>query len=183
MGSGIVLAGGRGTRLGGEKAGALLDGRPLVEHVIGAIRAAALEPLVVAKADTPLPPLDCPLVIEPDLPRHPLCGVIAGLRAIGAADAIVCPTDMPRVSGELLRWLFELPDALALVADQPLLGRYSATLLPALEAILPLELPMREVGRRLGARIVSEAELRRFGDPARLLLNVNTAAELARAEG
>src|ERR1700726_1402006 len=98
MGSGIVLAGGRGTRLGGEKAGALLDGRPLVEHVIGAIRAAALEPLVVAKADTPLPPLDCPLVIEPDLPQHPLCGVIAGLRAIGAADAIVCPTDMPRVS-------------------------------------------------------------------------------------
>jgi len=183
MGSGIVLAGGRAVRLGGDKAGALLAGRPLVEHVVEAIRAARLEPVVVAKADTPLPPLDCATVIEPDLPRHPLCGVLAGLRATAAPAAVVCPVDMPLVTGELLRWLFDLPDPLAVVGVQPLLGRYSGDLIPALVELLALEPPMREVAARLRARIVAEAELERFGDPARLLLNVNTAAELARAEG
>ena len=39
--------------------------------------------VVVAKADSALPPLDCRIVIEPAAPRHPLCGIIAGLEAIG----------------------------------------------------------------------------------------------------
>lgn len=182
MGSGIILAGGRATRIGGDKAGARLGGRPLVEHAVDAVRAARLEPIVVAKADTPLPPLECRIVIEPDRPRHPLVGVIAGLQAITAPAAVVCPTDMPRLTGELLRWLYELPDPLAIVEGQPLLGRFSATLVPQLEALLALEPPMAEIAARIGARIVARDELARFGDPLRLLLNVNTAAELASAE-
>jgi molybdopterin-guanine dinucleotide biosynthesis protein A len=74
MASAIVLAGGAGTRLGRPKAAATLAGRPLVEHVLAAAREGGLEPIVVARADSALPPLDCPVVIEPAQPRHPLCG-------------------------------------------------------------------------------------------------------------
>jgi hypothetical protein len=42
---------------------------------------------------------------------------------------------------------------------------------------------MREVARALGARVLAEAELEPFGDPARLCLNINTPEELAAAGG
>ena len=65
-----VLAGGRGSRLGGAKATALLAGEPLIAHVLRA--AAGFETVVVAKRATPLPAVDVPVWIEPDEPFHPL---------------------------------------------------------------------------------------------------------------
>ncbi|MGH2851677.1 MAG: molybdenum cofactor guanylyltransferase, partial [Solirubrobacteraceae bacterium] len=114
-GSAIVLAGGRGMRIGGAKAVVQLAGRPLVAHVVEAARAGRLAPVVVAKADSVLPPLDCPIVIEPPEPTHPLLGIVTGLRALGGSAAVVCPTDMPLVTGELLAWLSSLDEPLAVV--------------------------------------------------------------------
>jgi molybdopterin-guanine dinucleotide biosynthesis protein A len=181
----LVLAGGRGSRLGGRKAAVTLNGRPLIAHVLAAARDGGLEPIVVAKVDTELPPLDCRIVHEPDLPRHPLCGIVAGLAAVAAPAAVVCPTDMPFVAGPLLAWLGSLAQPLVVVRAggrvEPLLGRYATGLVPELAALLPQEPAMTEVVASLGARIVEEAELRRFGDPDRMLINVNTPAGLARA--
>ncbi|MGH2852377.1 MAG: molybdenum cofactor guanylyltransferase [Solirubrobacteraceae bacterium] len=186
-GSAIVLAGGRGMRIGGAKAVAQLAGRPLVAHVVEAARAGKLAPIVVAKADSVLPQLDCPIVIEPPEPTHPLLGIVTGLRALAGSAAVVCPTDMPLVTGELLAWLASLDEPLAVVRAggriQPLLGRYARGLLDALELELAAAPSLTALVTRLGARIVEEDELRPFGDPARLLLNVNTADDLANAEG
>ena len=187
MGTALVLAGGSGSRLGGAKATVLLGGRPLIDHVLDAARAGGLEPVVVAKADSSLPPLNCRIVIEPARPRHPLCGIVAGLRAVGESAAVVCACDMPFVSGELLAWLEGLQTPLAVAAvggrPQPLLGHYGASLLDQLERKLAAEPPMRELVRDLGALLLGEAELQRFGDPLRLCLNINTPAELAAAGG
>src|ERR1700722_15030825 len=101
---GLVLAGGRGSRLCGAKATAELAGRPLIVHVLDALAAGGIEPIVVAKADTALPLLDARVLVEPELPRHPLCGIVTGLRAIEADAALVCPADMPFLTGPLLSW-------------------------------------------------------------------------------
>jgi len=45
--AGVVLAAGSGTRFGGGKVRALLDGRPLVAHVLAAARAAGIRRLVL----------------------------------------------------------------------------------------------------------------------------------------
>jgi molybdopterin-guanine dinucleotide biosynthesis protein A len=187
MGSAIVLAGGSGRRLGGAKAGALLGGRPLIHHVLDAVRAGGLEPVVVAKADSLLPPLDCRLVIEPAQPRHPLCGIVVGLRAVEEPGVAVCACDMPFLSGELLAWLAGLEAPLAVAEAggrlQPLLGHYSSTLLGQLDAALAAERPLSELVQELGAVVIAEAELAPFGDPERLTRNINTPAELAAAGG
>ena len=187
MGISVVLAGGRGSRLGGAKAGVLLAGRPLIEHVLEAVRAGGLEPMVVAKRDSALPPLDCRVVFEPARPQHPLCGIVAGLRAAGEPAVVVCACDMPYLNGELLAWLSRLQTPLAVASAggwiQPLLGRYSASLLDQLEAQLAAQAPMRAVARVLGAQVLGEAELEPFGDPARLCLSINTPEELAAAGG
>src|SRR4051794_11932304 len=92
-----VLAGGRGSRLGGAKATAELGGGARIAHVLRA--APAVEPLVVAKRDTPLPPLDVPVWIEPDEPYHPLTGLVTALEH-GPCVAVAC--DQPWLTGELL---------------------------------------------------------------------------------
>jgi len=185
VGVAIVLAGGRGSRLGGAKPAAPLAGRPLIEHVLDAVRAGGLEPVVLAKPGTALPPLACRVVLEPPRPLHPLCGILAGLRAIDEPGAVVCPTDMPFLEGALLAWLAARPEPLVVVRfggrTHPLLGRYARALEPALAALLRAEPAMRDVVRELGARVVEEDELRRFGDPARMLADLNTPAALARA--
>jgi molybdopterin-guanine dinucleotide biosynthesis protein A len=182
-----VLAGGAGSRLGGAKPMAPLGGRPLIEHVLAAARAGGLEPVVVAKADSPLPHLDCPVLIEPDEPRHPLLGIVTALRELKEPALTVCACDMPFVTGPLLGWLAALQEPLAVTSAggelQPLLGLYSASLLARLEAALAEGVSMREVVGRLGARVLGAAELERFGDPLLLCSSINTPAELEAAGG
>jgi len=45
--AGLILAAGRGSRFGGRKMLALVDGRPMLQHVLDLAAAAALEPVVV----------------------------------------------------------------------------------------------------------------------------------------
>ncbi|MBS1881110.1 MAG: hypothetical protein JST31_16480, partial [Actinobacteria bacterium] len=55
--------------------------------------------------------------------------------------------------------------------------------LPDLEAALAAEEPLRRTVARLAPRLLADAELAGYGDPAELLLNVNDSADLKRAEG
>lgn len=183
---GVVLAGGLGSRLGGDKGVVELAGRSLASYPVEAMRAAGLEPLLVAKPDSVLPELDCPVLREPPQPRHPLCGILAALRVAGDRAVVVCGCDMPFVEPPLLAHLARLDTALAVaeVADRlhPLLGRYEPALRGALEEQLRRQAPLMEVITTLRAQIVDERELARFGDPERICFNVNTHADLERAE-
>lgn len=182
---GAILAGGAGSRLGGEKALVELGGEPLIGRPLAALRAAGLESIVVAKPETTLPPLDCLVVREPAEPRHPLCGIVAALREAGGRPIVAVACDMPFVAPGLLAALAEAPEPLVVPAiggdTHPLLARYAPELLPALEAALAREAPLRKTVASLHPRLLDEAELARFGDPGTLLLNVNDSDDLARS--
>jgi molybdopterin-guanine dinucleotide biosynthesis protein A len=181
---GAVLAGGRGRRLGGGKATALLAGRPLISYPLAAMGAAGLDAFVVTKPDTELPTLDCEVVLEPPEPSHPLVGIIAALRHAGR-PVVVLAGDMPLASPTLLAALAGADEPLVVPAPgaqpEPLQARWSPELLPALEAALAREEPLRRTVAALSPRLIGDAELARFGDPARTFLNVNDAADLERA--
>jgi molybdopterin-guanine dinucleotide biosynthesis protein A len=181
-----VLAGGHGNRIGGAKATVELAGHPLIDHPLAAVEAASLEPVVVAKRDSELPPLSARVIHEPDQPRHPLCGIVAALRHAGARPAIVVACDMPFVTAALLAWLAARPEPLVVpLVDgrpQPLLARYDPSLLPELEGALADEAPLQRIVASLKPRFVSEDDLWRFGDPRRLCFNVNTPADAESAE-
>jgi molybdopterin-guanine dinucleotide biosynthesis protein A len=201
---GVILAGGRGRRLGGAKATVALAGRPLLDHPLAAMRAALTgggEPAqggppliaVVAKPGTVLPPLGVvALWTEPAEPSHPLVGLIRALEGAAGRAVLVCPVDLPFVAPETLRRLAWGPaeGAPALLAAQdgivqPLLGRWEPVALASLRSALGVDsgsgpggqdaLPaMRAVAQRLGARLTCVA--------AAELENVNTPEDLARAQ-
>jgi molybdopterin-guanine dinucleotide biosynthesis protein A len=183
---GAVLAGGRGSRLGGGKALAELAGRPLIEQPLAAVEAAGMEPVVVAKRSSKLPPLATPVLREPDRPRHPLCGIVAAMRHARGRPLVAVGCDMPFVSPALLAWLASAPEPLVVPSvggdAQPLPARYGDALLPALEDALSSGAPLRHTVESLQPRLVAEDELGRFGDPGRLCFNVNTPEDLETAE-
>jgi molybdenum cofactor guanylyltransferase len=182
---GAVLAGGAGSRLGGAKAMAELAGRPLIAHPLAALAAAGIEATVVAKPDTELPPLEVPVLREPDTPRHPLLGIVVALRAAAGRPVVAVACDLPLATPALLAELAAAPEPLVAAAPggepQPLLARYAPALLPELEAALAREEPLRRTVASLRPRLLGDPELARFGDPAELLLNVNDFSDLRRA--
>ena len=152
--------------MGGDKAGALLGGRPLIAWVLDALAAAGIDQrVVVAKADTALPELDVPAWREPAEPRHPLAGVAHVLARAPGEDLVTVPVDLPLVRPATLRAL-AAAEGCAMVRGQPLLARF-----PAGTAI-------SVSGRATDAVLALEPQVIEADD----LLNVNTPADLRAAE-
>jgi molybdenum cofactor guanylyltransferase len=100
---GVVLAGGRGQRIGGDKAVVSLAGRPLLSYPVRAMLGALDHVVVVAKPSTVLPALDGVAVWEePEHPSHPLVGIAEALRRAAGGWVLVCAGDMPFVPVSLL---------------------------------------------------------------------------------
>ena len=169
-----VLAGGRGRRMGGAKPVAELGGGPLIARPVRAATAAGLAVVVVAKAATPLPPLDVPVWQEPDEPTHPLLGIVTALeRAERPVVAVGC--DMPFVTADLLARLAAGPEAAVSAGGQlaPFPARYEPAALPALREALAREASVRATLAALGPDTFEVEE--------RLVASVNTPEELAAA--
>ena len=180
-----ILAGGRSTRMGAPKPVAQLGGRPLLSYPVAVARAVDLQPWVVAKRDTELPPLDCQVLTEPDEPVHALAGVVAALGASGGQAVVALAGDMPFVEDKLIAWLASHPGTVAIESGgrlQPLLARYDPADAGALASAVERGDAAQDALRALDPKLVSEEDLRRFGDPQRICFNVNTPAELERAE-
>src|SRR4029077_6303385 len=122
---------------------------------------------------------------EPAEPVHPLTGIIAALQAAGDRPGLAGACDMPFLTAELVADL--AAHAAPLVVPEaegrlhPLLARWHPSLLPALRAAVVREAPLQDVVADLAAVRLGAAEPRRYGDPARLLFNVNAPGDLDRA--
>jgi molybdopterin-guanine dinucleotide biosynthesis protein A len=142
----VVLAGGVGRRIGGDKATVELDGRPLLLYPLAALRAAFDEVAVVAKPETLLPALDpdVPVWREGDEHHHPLVGVSYALRCAGKRPVVVVAGDMPFVTRALVTALAGerargAPAVVPRAAGrlQPLCARYDPPALAALAGFDP----------------------------------------------
>ena len=183
---GAVLAGGLSSRMGQPKAVVELAGRPLAARIVATVGSAGLEPIVVAKPDSPLPKLDCRVLSEPTEPRHPLTGLVAALQASAGRGVVAIGCDMPLVPARLLTWMAQLEEEIAVCEVggrlEPLLGRYSPLACDALAEARDAGTPLREAVASLDPFIVTEDRIARFGDPRRIVFNVNSPGDLAEAE-
>jgi molybdenum cofactor cytidylyltransferase len=113
---GIILAAGEGRRFGAQKLLAKLDGRPLLQHVIDAAAASALEDIVIVlgadagRVAAEIVPGRARLVRNESYASGLASSLQAGLRAIDASShaALVLLGDMPGVTTELISELMAL---------------------------------------------------------------------------
>jgi molybdopterin-guanine dinucleotide biosynthesis protein A len=182
---GVVLAGGKGQRMGGSKLVVKLRGRPLLDYPIQAMKAVLPEVAVIAKPDVELPELHGVMVwIEAETPRHPLLGLVEALALADGRPVLVCPADLPFVTPALIKRLAEARSdgAPAVIAShggvtQPLLGCYQPEAIRLLaDAAYDGTARVRDVVAGIGPRLIE------VGDPDELF-NVNSPEDLLVAMG
>ena len=179
-----VLAGGRGERLGGNKASVGLGGRPLISYPLGAAREAELEAIIVAKPESRLPTLPERVVLDRSAGHHPLAGVLAAFGHAQRVIAVAC--DMPFLPPTLLRWMAE-QTAEAVVTRpgdfiQPFPALYSHRHARELEMALAAGRSLRETIELMRPQVLDNQQLDAFGLEARMFFSVNTPADLETAE-
>jgi molybdenum cofactor guanylyltransferase len=116
--SGYVLAGGRSSRMGRDKALISLAGRPLIDHAVTKLRRVCADVHILAND----PALASFAPIVPDL--HPNCGPIGGIEAALAHTPhdwnLFLPVDMPLLPTALLsRWIADALDVSSPGQDRP----------------------------------------------------------------
>lgn len=190
--SAIILAGGRSTRMGRDKASVMLDGRPLIQHVLDRVAPLVRDVVVVRAVGQALPPLDSPrpLAIVDDLlpAAGPLVGLYSGLTAAPRPRSLVVACDMPLLVPSLLRELIRrssMYDVVIPVLDrpQPLHAVYAASCLPAIQRRIDAgDRRLTSFLEDVRVHWLDEATCRRFDPDLRSFLNTNTPDALRHVE-
>jgi molybdopterin-guanine dinucleotide biosynthesis protein A len=192
---GAVLAGGAASRYGGMPKGLLeVGGRRIFDRVVDAITWVLKDmPLLVANAPdaaTWRPELETVADARPGF------GTLGGIyTAVTAGDGpVLCAAwDMPFLTGPLLRSLVDLfeagdfdaalPESSGRRGLEPLCAVYGPRCRAAIERRLDSgDLKAISFHPDVRVGILSLARVKAFGDPETLFFNVNTPADLERAE-
>ncbi len=187
--SGVIQAGGKSTRMGGEpKALLALGGRRIIERVVDAVVAAVDDLLLVTNTPELYRFLGVPMVADVYPDHGSLGGIFSGLSAASGDAAFTVACDMPFVHRDVVRRLVERAEEADVIIPrvggqlETLHAVYGKRCLPAIEARLRAG-RLKIVGFFDDVRVVEvdESEVARHGDPSVLFMNVNTPDELERA--
>lgn len=102
---GFVLAGGRSSRMGRDKALIEVAGRPLVEHAIEILRGAGLEPRIAGAQGNLTRFASVVADVQGDSGLGPLAGICAALAACESRFAVFLPVDLPLIPASLIEYL------------------------------------------------------------------------------
>jgi molybdenum cofactor guanylyltransferase len=147
-----ILAGGEGRRVGGGDKGLLpLSGRPLIAHVIAALRGQAGSIVICANRNADRYAQFAPVIADGEVGfRGPLAGIAAALRVCKSEWLLTVPVDCPRPPRDLAMRLHDAALAehrdVAAVFDgtraQPLFALYRRTLAANAEDALKRDMPV-----------------------------------------
>jgi len=199
----LILAGGKSTRMGQDKAWLTLNGRPLVMRVIDRVLPLVDEVLVSTNQPAAFAawlsglPVSAHTIADHYPGAGPLAGLHAGLLAARCDLVLTLATDMPFVAPTLIRFLADLAtgaDIDAVVPQipgpeigqiglEPLHAIYRKSCLPAIERCL--ETDQRRVMHLLDQvrlRVVTPDEIRPYDPYFRSFANVNTPEDWSDAQ-
>ena len=190
--SGVVLAGGRSTRLGRDKALLELEGRPLITRTLDVLAQLTGDLIIVTNRASHLFPQSARVVADRYVDAGVLAGVHAGLLAARGELALVVACDMPFLNLDLLRYIISLArDADVVVPRwtdvEPLHAVYRpATCLGPIERALArgerrIVSFYRDEVREVRVRYVERAEITRFDPQGLSFFNVNGPEDWERA--
>lgn len=188
--AGIILAGGKGKRLGGaEKALRKLGGKSLLERVL--VRIQPLFSQLILVTNTPELYSSFPGKVVRDLHAHrgPLGGIEAGLLATEDQMNFVTACDMPFLNRELICQMQAWSQGYDIVIPrlgsyiEPLHAFYSRRTLPLIQELL--RTGNYKLSNLLTAPLkvyyINEEQIRELDPQGLTFLNINTPVDLAKA--
>lgn len=182
----VILAGGQGRRIGGNKGLQLLLGMPLISWVLKPVLGHSAEVFINVNGEqTPYHRFQCKLISDL-LPgwQGPLAGIQAALSNAQTEYVMSVPCDTPFLPDGLIPQLYEAltssgAEAAVAVTDgqrQPAIALFRKSVLPGLVSFLNSE--QRKVNDWLDTLRLCEVEF----ESADAFDNINSAEDMARAE-
>lgn len=184
----FILAGGKSTRMGADKAFLGWKGRTLLDHSVELARGLSPEVLIVGEASKFA---SYGAVVEDVFrERGPLGGIHAALQATATDLNLILAVDLPLLEPKFLRYIVKrarTATAIVTIARagggwQPLCAVYRREFAPLAERAL------REGNNKIDplftlveTEIIDEEQLAKLGFSARIFQNVNTPRDLEKA--
>ena len=143
--TGIILAGGKSSRLGRDKAWEDVGGQRIIDRVIGALQSSCDEVLIIGDRPERQNELSLPKCIQyrsDELKgRGSIGGLYTGLKSSDTLWSLVVACDMPFISRELIRFMLSMIsknrcDAIVPIINgryQPTHALYNSTCIPFIE--------------------------------------------------
>jgi len=185
--AGVILAGGKSSRFGSNKALALHQGAALIQGITRKLAGLFPETLLITNTPEAYDFLGWPMAGDHYLNCGPLAGIHAALRTISQPRAFVCGCDMPLVDPNLIRFLCELPGDHDVVlpwlpeGPEPLYAVYSKKGLPVIEEHLAKkQCKIGSLYETLRIRKVSAEEILQILPDLATFQNINHQHDLAR---
>jgi molybdopterin-guanine dinucleotide biosynthesis protein A len=183
-----ILAGGKSSRMGTDKAFVRVLGRPLIEDLLAQLEGLGAETLIVTNRPDDYAYLGAPLFGDVLPEKGALGGIYTAVHSSSQPHTLCVACDMPFVVRPLLDYVISLTLEADVIVPrlqgeaEPFRAVYSRVCLSPMRAALDAG-KMRVISffPAVRVRFVDEAEIDRF-DPQHLsFFNINTPADLERA--
>ncbi len=185
--TGIVLAGGKNSRMGVNKAFLEINGTRLIDNILGIYRRVFAEILIVT--NDPLSYLefdDASVVTDIYKGKGPLGGIYTGLFYAKFPYAFACPCDMPYLKEDFIASLIGRIGRHDVIVPetrdgyQPLHAVYSRACLPSIKRLLLADkLKITGFYRDMRVLAVGEEHILPFNSDGLLFRNLNTPQDVA----
>jgi molybdopterin-guanine dinucleotide biosynthesis protein A len=187
---GFVTAGGRSSRMGEDKAWLEINGRPMIERVISAVREATPRVSLIAN-DASYSSFGLPVIPDVNRGIGPLEAIRVALSRTSGSYALMVGCDLPMVTSELLLFLLDLREEYEAVVPIGPDGKWETMCAVYSRALLPKATTLIEQGARAvrslldvaNVRTVPFEELRHLGGSKSFFENVNSQADYERVVG
>ncbi len=190
--SGIILAGGKNTRMGTNKALLCLDQKTIIQQAVGQLRQFCSEVLVVTNQPVQYREFSWAAelkLVEDILPQMgPLSGIHAGLSYSSYFYNFIVACDMPFINWALGQYMVEKAGGLDVLVPrvgehlQPMHAVYSKQCLQPIEqCINERTFKITAFFPQVRVGYLEEAEVRKFAEVERVFFNVNTQEDYQQA--
>ncbi len=100
-----ILAGGKSSRMGRDKATLKLGDRFLINHAYNTARKAFRKVIILSSRHSHFPGIDAPVLPDALLPRGPMVGIVSALIYASTPYVFVVACDMPNLSEEAFQYI------------------------------------------------------------------------------
>jgi len=180
----VVLAGGRSSRFGRDKALLTLDGESLLARAVRVLSSVAAEVLVLGPPERAAEAPDARIIADQRPGDGPLPALASALRAMRGDRILAVATDMPLLNAGLLAYLLDRSEGYDVTIPrvagrtQQLHAVYAAACLPPIEARLARgDLKIDRFFGEVRTLVIEEAEIAPLDPQFRSFRNINTEAD------
>ena len=185
--TGVILSGGKSTRMGTNKAFLEIRGKRLIDRTMLIFR--DMFPEVILVTNSPLDYLDQDCIIASDIYKNKgsLGGIYTGLFYASCDRIFVSACDMPFLKRSFVEYMIGCADRYDIVVPEPPDGLQPLHAIYSKKCLIPIKrlmdtgnLKITGFYKGLKTMVIPEEDIKPFDSKGKMFMNVNTREDLER---